>query len=240
MRHVKLGQLVILVGTALLVNLPQVVAPLTVLAQQGSTLRQGFPGRRIGGGTRGDCGVSDKKLTALVPDNMLSVTAAASPSFFYYIPDELTSKQVEFVLRDQDENSFYATALTLPNRPGIISLSLPSSAALSVNQDYHWYFSIICDNRDRSGDIVVDGWIRRVDLPSALATRLRAANPLEQAALYREAGIWNEALTALAGLRRNRANDPAIAQRWEELLESIDLGAIAQEPLTNTYSGTPQ
>jgi Domain of Unknown Function (DUF928) len=237
MPRVKLGRLLVLGSATVLFNLPQWVAPAVSLAQNSGTLRQGFPGRRIGGGTRGECGVSDKKMTALIPDNFLSLTVASSPTLLFYIPLEMRSKSVEFVLRDESDLLIYGTEFTLPDREGIISFSLPSSTTLAVNQNYHWYFSIICDRRDRSGDVVVDGWLRRVELAPVLARRLRGATPLEQAMLYREAGIVNEALIALAELRRTQANDPSVTASWESLLRSIELDAIASAPITESYRG---
>ena len=57
--------------------------PALLLAQQSNTVKVGLPGRRVGGGTRGNCNFGQKNLTALVPKNNLALTVAANPQLFF-------------------------------------------------------------------------------------------------------------------------------------------------------------
>lgn len=211
--------------------------PEQVLAQQ--TSREGFPGRRVGGGTRGDCPLGAKRLTAMVPENNLMSTVAAYPTFFFYIPETPTPQAVEFVLLDENDRQVYETKFMSTGTPGIIHLSLPDAAGLpplAIGKNYHWYFSMLCDPANRAEDVFVEGWIQRVELNSVLARKLEQASLQERADLYISADLWHEALMTLALARSDRPYDSAIAANWTKLLQFVGLGIIAQEPLIEYQS----
>ncbi|MGK7876858.1 MAG: DUF928 domain-containing protein [Xenococcaceae cyanobacterium] len=201
-----------------------------------------IPDRRIGGGTRrGNCdgNFNEKPLTALIPENSLGITATASPKFFFYIPRTAQPQVVEFVLRDQNDKLVYITTFTVIGNSGMISLSLPASAKLNllkINQDYHWYLSMICNPQNRAQDIVVEGLIRQVELDSTLAKKLDQATPMDRVRLYQEADLWHEALHTLVELQRSRPNDLTVSDTWIQLLQSVNLNVIAQESLIDSYS----
>jgi hypothetical protein len=204
-----------------------------VLAQKQS--REGFPGRRIGGGSRGGCPFGAKRLTALVPENNLGLTVAASPTFFFYIPQTPTPQTVEFVLLDDNDRQVYKTAFMTTGASETIHLSLPASKALpplAIGKNYHWYFSMLCNPANRAYDVFVEGWIKRVEPNPLLAIKLEKASLQQRAALYASAGLWHEALVTLAQLRRDRPNDSAIAANWTKLLQFVGLDTIAQEPFS--------
>lgn len=206
--------------------------PELVLAQQ-STVRVGLPGRRVGGGTRGDCNFGQKQLTALMPKNNLALTIAANPLVFFYIPP-VTTQTVEFVLLDEAENQVYEKTFKPTGTNGIISLSLPSNAPLKeliIGKKYHWYLSVICNAEDRANDITVDGWIQRVEPNPTLTRELEKAAPLQRPAILAAANLWQDALVTLAQLRSSHPYDANIAFQWKQLLQSADLNNIAQEPV---------
>ncbi|HEY9614109.1 DUF928 domain-containing protein [Allocoleopsis sp.] len=202
----------------------------------------GAPTRTEGGGTRGStannrCPIVGKSLTALVPGDRFGVTVAPYPTFFVYMPAASAPASplpVEFELQDKDGNRIYKSIFKTSGKPGILSLTLPSQAGLpplTVGQDYKWLFSIICQPDERSGDITVDGWVRRVELNATLNNQLKQASPQQQVELYAGAEIWQDALATLVELRRKYPNDGAIAAAWQQLLSAADLNAIAQESL---------
>lgn len=208
-----------------------------VLAQKQS--REGFPGRRIGGGSRGGCPFGAKRLTAIVPENNLGLTVAAYPTFFFYIPQTPTPQAVEFVLLDDNDRQVYQTKFMTTGDSGIVHLSLPDQAGLpplAIGKDYHWYFSMLCNPANRAYDVFVEGWIQRVEPNAVLASKLEKASSLERADLYASAGLWHEALVTLAELRRDRPYDSAIAANWTKLLQFVGLDTIAQEPLIDYQS----
>ena len=200
--------------------------------------RQGLPGRRIGGGTRrpsDECIAGETPLIALIPENNLGVTTAAHTSLLFYLPPATATRDVEFVLTDSNDELIYDTTLQVQGNSGVISLNLPDDAPvhpLPMNENYHWYFSIICDSTNRAQDIAVDGWIRRVDLATTLTNQLNNVTLLERArVLYQELELWHEALTILADLRRTQPNDPTVTAHWTQVLQSVGLDSIAQESL---------
>ena len=217
------------------------------------------PGQRQGAGSRGPCPDVAQPLTALVPiiqgtsnesnsptpeittsDSVLGLTVAEHPTFWFYIPYSLNSSpaaiSVEFVLQDENSNQAYKTVLTTSeNSPGVYSVELPSTAPpLEVGRRYHWYFVIYCGHSELPN--YVEGWVERVELNPSLKTQLERATPLQRVALYAKAGIWHEAVTSLGKLRRENPQKAALMADWNELLKSVDLEAIAQEPIQSVFS----
>lgn len=208
-------------------------APILVLAQQSNSVRVGLPGRRVGGGTRGACSFGKQQLTALTPKNNLALTIAANPQLFFYFPQTDDARLVEFVLLDEAENEIYVKTFKTTGKAGIVSFNLLDSAplkALPIGKKYHWYLSIICNDRDRADDVAVDGWIQRVQLDSSLAQKIAKVAPSQRSAMYAAANIWQEALTELAQLRSSHPQDPTVTAEWKELLRSQELDFISQAP----------
>jgi len=221
---------------------------------------QGAPGSREGAASRGLCPSSDKPLTALVPltqetlggeqnstpamnpiKRVLGLTVVEHPTFWFYVPYPLTStRSVEFVLQDESGKEIYQTSLTKSGTtPGVVGFELPSTVPpLGVSKRYHWYFLIHCDgnSEDTVDTVFVDGWVERVALKPLLKSQLAQATPQERVTLYAQAGIWHEALTALTKLRSKNPDDAKLRAEWDKLLESIDLKAIAQEPITSVLT----
>ena len=180
----------------------------------------GSANRVEGGATRspGDsCPVAGKPLTALIPSDRFSTTVEAYPSFFVYLPaapDPSTSLPVEFVLEDSQGNLVYQSRFRTNGNSAIITLNLPKDISLSplaVGQDYRWTFSILCPPEDeRSNDLVVEGWVRRVALAPTLETQLVQASLTRKVELYAEAELWQDTLAQLVELRRNYPSDSEV------------------------------
>ena len=203
--------------------------------------RGGLPIYRRGGGSRGNCLANQGQLIALVPENSVSITASNKPQLFFYIPETSQSNLIEFVVRNQEDELVYETFLETSDRSGIITIDLPESISqelLKTNEDYHWYLSMICDRQKRSHDIVVEGKLRRVEINSAISHKLNNASPLEQASLYQQQGIWHDALSVLAQERKTSNEQASTQAKWNELLNSIGLEELANQPLieTNEFS----
>lgn len=161
----------------------------------------------------------DLSLTPLMPqDTHFGQTISPYPTFYWYVP-EVTAQAAEFVLMDEDDEEVYTVKFQLQptDQGGLIRLSLPEGAGLApleIGQNYHWYFSLICDEFDRGTDIFTDGWVRRVAEPGV---------PLVTANDYAQAGIWFEALEILAEEQRLET-DGILNPEWLSLLESVGLG----------------
>ncbi|MBW4548637.1 MAG: DUF928 domain-containing protein [Symplocastrum torsivum CPER-KK1] len=215
------------------------------------------PGSRTGEASRarGGCPRVTTPLTALMPvtkgtssgqsasttpttsESVYGLTVAERPTFWFYVPYPLTSSRpVEFVLQDEDGNDIYQTQFTESGTvPGVVGLQLPPTVdPLEVGKRYRWYFLIYCNPEEPT---FVEGWVERVALNPTLKTQLdQATTPQQKADLYAQAGIWYEAVTTLAELRRQKPNDQALNAQWLELLQSVDLEAIATEPVTSVLT----
>ncbi|MEH2273903.1 MAG: DUF928 domain-containing protein [Nostoc sp.] len=201
------------------------------------------PGGRVrGGAKRGEpiCPLTKPKLTALVPftksDEVINVwgqTTLQRPSWFFYVPYTKNSPyEVEFVLQDQDSNEISRPPIALPDKPGVIRVSLPSTApALALNKQYRWFFTINCNKQTISPPTFVEGVIVRVELNPTVVKKLQTPELLKQYAIYAENGIWYDALTILAQLRQKNPKDATLQAEWRHLLDQIDLDDIAAEPI---------
>lgn len=197
--------------------------------------REGLPGRRVGGGTRSGCELNAKQLTALAPENNLGLTQAAYPTLFFFVPQTSTPKTVEFVLRDDKNHLVYEKSFIKTGSSGIINVSLPQEKSLpplNVDKNYRWYLSVICEPKNRAKDIVVSGWIRRVQPDPMFLKKLeQTKTSVDCADLYASAGLWQDALVTLAEPRYTQPNDSQLTTSWTKLLQTEKLEALAQEPL---------
>lgn len=203
------------------------------------------PGGRVrGGAKRGQvagCPSTKPDLTALAhfteeANSVINVwgqTTVERPSWFFYVPYTKNSPyEVEFVLQDQDDNEIYRKAIALPDKPGVISVSLPTTTpALALNKQYRWFFTVNCDQEKNSPPTFVEGVIQRVELNPAVLKQLQTPEPLKRYVIYAQNGIWYEALTILAQLRDKNPKDAALQAEWRNLLGSIRLDDIAGEPI---------
>lgn len=238
----------VLSATFLLVNITQLAAQ----SQQSNTTKirfvqptiekqpenRGAPRDRTGAGTRGDCPVANKPLTALVPlvsKTVLSLTTNEHPTFWFYVPYVPKNiNSVKFVLLDEKKNSLTKEPIpiTLSNTPGVIMVNIPTTEKpLEIGQYYHWYFLIDCNPQSRSEDIAVEGLVQRIVPKDELTRRLQTATPRQRVALYAQAGIWQDALTTLGELRARQRQDATLATDWKDLLESVGLENISTEAI---------
>lgn len=212
----------------------------TVIFQPNGSPRNTSGGASRGGPSRGVCTTtqagtpqSQRRIIALIPATDTELTTEAHPTVFVYIPNS-TAQKAEFSLWDENDNGLYQTTISLPNQSGIVSFKLPEDAPpLAVDKRYKWSIAAICDPNQRSRDVVVEGWIKRTQLNSALTQQLTSVDPLQQAKLYAQNKVWYEALATLAQLRRSRPSDSSIAVEWQQLLQSVGLKDVVQAPLVN-------
>lgn len=195
----------------------------------------GEPGQRSEAGSRGcedmqPLTSSHKQLTALVPvysnsELVLGATISPAPTFWFYIPYKPPFPG-KFVLRDKDGNLVYQTDVTLPQTPGVVSLSLPRTVAPRlIGKRYHWFLKIYC--KGQKPPTFVEGWIQRNSLNPVLKSQLEKATPRSRVALYAANGIWFEALSTAGYLRRRDPKDTS----WMALLRAVGLNDLANEPI---------
>lgn len=164
------------------------------------------------------------------------------PTFWFYIPGSTQKKYVmEFSLENEKTRTvIYKTAIASPERSGIVAISLPAGKQpLEVGERYRWNLATTCESGRFSGySPNVDGVVLRVKPEQALVAKLSTATPQQQAALYAQNGIWHDALTTLAQLRRKYPQDIKIFSDWRSLLQSVDLAEMAEQPFVESAAAT--
>lgn len=197
----------------------------------------GTPDDTAGGASRDggicpqDSAALGSPVTPLMPANLHGLTLADRPTFFVYVP-RTSAQEALFVLKDASEDYYYQKTIAIPRTAGIVSFQLPTDApALKSGKSYKWSFVMLCGEGLRPDSPRVEGRVERIELTPALSAQLKTLSPLERAALYGKDGVWYDTLTSLAELRRSQPNDLALATTWAELLKSVGLGGIANQPL---------
>ncbi len=200
------------------------------------TDNRGAPARTAGAGQRSvnlQCASSQLPLTVLAPADNVGTTVSARPSLFWYVP-QTQAKSAEFIVFEGRDKEVYRTTLVLDGTPGILELSIPEAVYLETGKNYRWFFGLVCNPMDRGEDLFVEGKLQRTQLSFEQNSKLaEATEPLEKARVYAQAKIWQETLNLLAQLRRERPRDVKVAEAWEELLDSVQLKALATEPLVD-------
>jgi len=218
------------------------------------TQPRGAPPRTRAGGQRGPnkpeeptvCLTSNLPLTAVTPNNNVVTTVSGNPTLFWYVP-KTQAKSAEFVLFDkvfdkegEKFNEIYRTTVAVKGTPGIVKLSIPASVSLERGKQYLWTFTVMC-NSDFEEAPLVAGAIERTALNWMEERKLAAAKePLEKAEVYAEAEVWQETLSLVAQLRYERPYDFRVNNAWRDLLSSVQLGAIASEPLVECCTVTQE
>ncbi len=257
----RLGCAIALALATLIGSTLQVRSQLTPSVSNSVVAEAQFPddgaptGRRRGGTSRNGCPKLNKDLTALVPgketwkqvngkpllvsESFLTSTVANRPTFWVYVPELPENMRAgEFLLQNSAGEDIYKTFLTLPDKPGIISISLPpdSQYALETGKRYHWYFKVYCGDPQQTSDYYfVDAWIERVPLTPAFESQLKAAKPREYIA-YAANNFWYDALSNLSDLRRTDGSNAGLMQDWTDRLTELELQDLAQEPIVQRYS----
>jgi hypothetical protein len=209
--------------------------------------RNGAPtGRRQGGARRNGCPNLNQSVTALVPGegtvnesiSFSALTVSEYPTFWVYLPDFPTNlRSGEFILQDEKGKNIYKTPLTLPEKSGVIGISLPQNPQYALKQDnkYQWYFKVYCGEPENTSDYYyVKAWVQKVALTPNLESQLKAAKPGEYIA-YAVNQIWQDALTNLADMRRTNSGSSVLAQDWIGLLKAVGLEEFATAPIVQRY-----
>jgi hypothetical protein len=180
-------------------------------------------------------------LTALAP--IWGRSVSEYPTFWFYTPySAAVINNVRFVFQDSDDpqaRSLYPQSedVILPKgtQPGVIGIRLPTtSSPLQVGKTYRWTLKVSCGEQSANAEpVYVKVRVIRTVLTPELQRQLQAQrhNPREQMLLYARNGIWYEALTTLAELRRARPHDPKLLADWQKLLQTIGLQDVSDKPL---------
>lgn len=171
-----------------------------------------------------------KSVTPVLPRNNIGLTLTEHPTVFVYIP-QTTARKAFFSIQDEENNHVYQTGIELPSQPGVMQLKLPPSApGLKANKNYKWSLVMICTADLEPDSPFVSGWIRRVEYKTNIRNNNKTIT-LDSVSKLAETGIWYDTLATLAQLRMNQPNNQLFFTSWQDLLDSVGLDTIANEPL---------
>jgi hypothetical protein len=191
---------------------------------------RGKPVKPTGGATRG----SDNKIPlmfALTPDHV-GQTVSAQPSLFWYLdrtPD--ASMRIEFTLFDQmSDEPEVETVLAAPERAGIQRIRLADyGVELKPGSEYEWSVTLIVDPEKRSKDVVVTGWIDRIEESGKLSALLESESDANAAAIYAAEGIWYDSFAALSDQIDGNPSDANLRSQRADVLRQVGLDRVAAD-----------
>jgi Domain of Unknown Function (DUF928) len=133
----------------------------------------------------------------------------------------MQSGEFSVLIGINESEQLYRTHFTLPSTPGIISLRLPeqSEYALNIDQVYHWYVKLDCP--ESSVNLVVDGWITRIESTPERDRLIADATP----------DIWYDSLLQVSDRLRTNPQDTVAYEQWQSLLQVINAEEIGDQAL---------
>ena len=189
-------------------------------------------GTRPGGGlnpSNASCSTLNEGLRALIPIENPVLTATAYPTFLFYVPfgaEEVQFGEFSLLPWPGEETRQYQTRFTLPDSPGIVSVTLPElpEYALAEAQTYRWYFQLYCKaGNGTKPDLTLHGAVQRVALTPERSEKIQSASP----------EIWYDALANVANRLQTSPPENQLQSQWRELLQLID----AEEFAASTFVG---
>ena len=189
---------------------------------------RGAPGGRVGGGTRGT-GREAFILSVLAPAHT-GLTSSEQPVLYWFISSP-SSHPVELTLVDpQKSDPLVELRIEPPVKAGVHSVRLADHGVrLAPGVAYHWYVAVMPDTGRRSKDILAGGSVERVALPDGLATKASGTPKADLPALYAEAGLWYDAMTALNDLIDQAPENPALKTPRSALLRQVGMPDTTSE-----------
>lgn len=173
------------------------------------------------------------------------LTVSEYPTLWVYLPK--SDAQIgELVLRiftkdEQGRNidkSVLRRQFPLPNQAGIVSLDLADAGIepLALNTFYWWSVTVLCDEFNRSENGQTEKiFLERVTPNTTFEEQIANAPETALPRLYPQGdengGFWYDAISSLIDLRQLQPNDPTLETQWQDLLESVGLLELAEQPL---------
>jgi hypothetical protein len=182
----------------------------------------GAPAVRVTGGSRGE-GDAAVTLDVLAPIEV-GITTLEQPSLFWRQSKASPAKFELTVIQEKRIKPLLRMTLDSASKAGIQRVNLSDfGTKLEPGVEYQWVVALINDAENRSRDLVASGSIKRIAAGAELKEKIARADAAELPAVYAEAGIWYDALAALADQIEANPNDQALRQMRADLLMQVGL-----------------
>lgn len=177
------------------------------------------------------CSQDEQSIQPLMPKRNYGLTLQERPSIFVYLGNT-SARKVLLTFQDEAGQSYERVFLRIGERAGIVSFSLPDDkTALAVGKNYQWSLVVLCGETAKPDDPMFKGWVQRVAKTAELEREIKQKTTIEQAALYGAKGYWYDMLALMVQEQRSHPEDRKLIGLWQNLLESVGLGAIAAQPV---------
>jgi len=200
-------------------------------AEQGINYKppvNGTPARRIAAGSRGTCDniktLSPKfSLHTLAPDTV-GYTLNAQPTLYWFLSEDVKGKfnlsiQPYNTESMEEETVLIDENLLLDVKAGIQSLDLSRfSIKLEKGVEYEWFLSLVCNDENRSQDIVANGMIKRIAPSPQLTTHLNTVEKSQLAFSYAQYSLWYDAVDVLSHQIAQQPNNNQLVDVRSHLL----------------------
>ncbi len=202
----------------------------------------GGPKDSTGAGSRDGqrCSQNEQQIRALMPKRNYGLTLEERPSIFVDLP-KTSAKQVVLAFQDETGKFYQRAVLPITANARIVNFSLPTEKqALVVGKNYQWSLVVVCGQSVQPDDPTLRGWVQRVARIPQLERELRQKSVIEQVMWYGESGYWYDMVKVLAQARQEHPDNVKLNTVWQDLLESVGLGAIRFQPLQRIASKPPK
>jgi hypothetical protein len=116
-------------------------------------------------------------------------------------------------------------------KAGVTQLEMPANLPeLVEGRKYRWSVSLVRNDKRRSTDVFVQGWVERVATTADLDNKLASATSERQrAGIYADRGLWYDSLKAISAAQAAAPNDKAIAEERLSLLEQVGQKQVVEQ-----------
>lgn len=210
-------------------------------------MEEGAPNQTTGGASRngGQClfdlndpGATKLQVTPILPQSNYGMTVSERPTILVYLPEHNAPEGL-LTVRNEDRTLHYRTIVPISKAEGIVALRIPEEApGLIEGKNYQWYFQLKCKGKRHPSNPIASGWVKRIE-QNKVASRSQSISvgesaiepSLEKAASLGAAGVWYDTAAMMLQLRQTLPQDREIADNWAELMNSVELEAIANAPI---------
>jgi hypothetical protein len=204
-----------------------------------------FPGRRVGGGSRGECDAELDSFVALNPSDHLGLTRQGRPTLYFAVAESTEPYDVQLTVMNpvEDDSPYeilHEMTLEVGDTRELIGIQLPADILL-LGEDYLWQFVVLCEPDDPSRNIVLEGWIRQdaQHVLNVTASDVSVAETLAQAQAYQTSGLWLDAIALSVELLASDPHLEAVQNQWSQLLQALELDAVLDDTFGIRPAGDP-
>jgi len=185
------------------------------------------PGRRIGGGTRGDEAAS-LRVAVIAPDDM-GRTLREQPVLYWFTSSEITKKPVQVTLIEEHGIiPVFETWVKPPIYAGFQEIRLADyGIRLASGRPYKWSVALVMNMESRSKDVVAEGSIERPDKSGAITIKSGAPASISTVHQYAREKLWYDAIMEVSTLIDADPANVNLHKQRASLLEQVGLGEIA-------------